>query len=461
MIFRDKYDDAFDLETIRKEPLSKEELISSGLTEQDVQEYFRLVENFYEECRTFSPYNCLKNPPKGRENKKLIKFQELLDFCFGKELISKAVYDYQKREFEVWGIAAVQKSMFDVDYWQFPEIPNVGRLESLDEFRLKMEEYLSERYPDWYLFLRYDVQEIYGKYQDEIVGEIQSDFYLAEYNIHLKRLMRLTNTKLRNLLSKIQADIREIDQKIAGIYIQSKSTTGMFAERQAIRQSMLEEVIALYKERVLLEECEGIVEERRGDYVVTVERKQAEEPEEFCCSNEILWIYGKSIRCHRNKHNIIPATAIIYNRRDKEIKINVEYCKDCDKYLLEYSLFENYKKKYGVLIANLRWVKNDEFNGDIDLANESPLKLAGYTVGQNEAFSAEERRVILARILSRGIMQKQDIIRYLTYFINMNGAKVGNENALAKWKADRDFVQNYNINNQHHQIIKEIRPYKK
>ena len=177
--------------------------------------------------------------------------------------------------------------------------------------------------------------------------------------------------------------------------------------------------------------------------------------------HDILYIYKGNIICHRNNHNIIQATAILHNQTDKEIILNVEYCTQCKKFFLDYTSFEQYRERYGALIGNLRLVTNGEFTGSYELAQESPLHIIGYNVGQNDDFSQSERQYILARVLHNKIMSKGEVIKYLTFFIRRNGAKVGNELALSKWKEDLAFVQEYDINIQPRAIISEIKKYGK
>lgn len=182
-------------------------------------------------------------------------------------------------------------------------------------------------------------------------------------------------------------------------------------------------------------------------------------PKNQFSKTDILYIYKGNIICHRNKHKIIQATAILHNQTDKEIELNVEYCTECKKYLLEYSLFEQYRNRYGVLVGNLRMVINGNFDGEYDLALESPLRLSGYNVSQKDNFSSNERHYILARIIHDGIMSKGEVIRYLSYFIRMNGARYGNQLAVKKWEQDLAFVQEYNINTQPRTIITKIKKY--
>lgn len=176
-------------------------------------------------------------------------------------------------------------------------------------------------------------------------------------------------------------------------------------------------------------------------------------------NNDILYIYRGNIKCHKYSHDLIQATAILHNRSDNEIELNVEYCVDCKKFLLDYTLFEEYRNRHGVLIGNLRMIVNDNFDGEYDLALESPLKLSGYNVSQKDGFTAQERHYILARIIHDRIMSKGEVIRYLSYFLRMNGAKSGNELAVSKWREDLCFVQEYDINTQPKAIISDIREY--
>lgn len=178
-----------------------------------------------------------------------------------------------------------------------------------------------------------------------------------------------------------------------------------------------------------------------------------------CDLSSVLYIYKGQIRCKRDQHEIISATARLFGRRDNEIVLNVEYCTECQKYLLEYSVYEEYRKRYGVIIGNLKMDSHGTSNGYYDLATESPLRLSGYSVGQKEGYSSKERQYILAQIIHNHIMSKQEVIKYLSYFIKMNGARIGNEYAVSKWQEDMRFVQEYNINTQPSTIIREVKKY--
>lgn len=199
----------------------------------------------------------------------------------------------------------------------------------------------------------------------------------------------------------------------------------------------------------------------KKDNLVIFAPHKKEITEERLLGEDTLYIYSSNIGCHKNKHTINQATGIIYTLANERVKINIEYCEQCKKYLLEYKLYEEYRNRYGVIIGNFRLAKNGHFNYKFDLAEESPLKLSGYSVSQKDNYTEEERQYILARIIYENIMDKGMVIKYLSHFISMNGEKVGNEIALAKWRSDLFFVQNYNIDIQPHIIISNVKQNKK
>ena len=77
------------------------------------------------------------------------------------------------------------------------------------------------------------------------------------------------------------------------------------------------------------------------------------------------------------------------------------------------------------------------------LARESILMQYGYNVSKVEGLSNESRQKILAIIIDNKILSKTEIISYLDFFINQRLSLNNMKDAVAKWKEDRKFVENY------------------
>ena len=127
--------------------------------------------------------------------------------------------------------------------------------------------------------------------------------------------------------------------------------------------------------------------------------------------------------------------------------------------MLNYTSYEQYRERHGLLIAKLKMISGNGAGGEYDMASESPLKLCGYNVSHAEGLSAPTRKFLLAKIIHDGIMSKLDVIHYLEHFINMNGAKKENALALEKWCDDLDFVHKYNKSTQPRVFIERIKKY--
>ena len=159
--------------------------------------------------------------------------------------------------------------------------------------------------------------------------------------------------------------------------------------------------------------------------------------------NNTLYVYKGLLSCQRKGHHLITATAVMLGLKNKDVRMTVTYCKDCNRFFISEVSYEYYRKKYGAIIGNIKLEhSNVTYNGEF-LAEESPLHLCGYNVNQQDNYSREERRFIISKIIDRGIMSKLEVINYLEYFISHNGQQSRNWLALAKWKEDLQFTRRY------------------
>ena len=74
-------------------------------------------------------------------------------------------------------------------------------------------------------------------------------------------------------------------------------------------------------------------------------------------------------------------------------------------------------------------------------------------------YSRSERQYIISNVIEKGVLKKNEVVRYLEHFINRNGQKAGNEIALEKWKADLDFTLKYRMSEQTEYRLKHILKY--
>ena len=181
---------------------------------------------------------------------------------------------------------------------------------------------------------------------------------------------------------------------------------------------------------------------------------------EFDASKNILYVYKGFIKCQRDHHNLTCVNAKIRSKNGKYIYLNVNYCKDCKQFFISYSEYLHYRSMYGILIAKIVMISNGEYSNDIDyLAAESPLKLCGYSVSQAEGLTAQARQDLLRELIQLDIIKKTEVIRYLSWFIQMNGQKFGNEIARSKWESDLDYIRGLNTAKQDTHLIAGIKPY--
>ena len=156
-------------------------------------------------------------------------------------------------------------------------------------------------------------------------------------------------------------------------------------------------------------------------------------------------------RCMHRKHEIQNIEAIIKINDNKgieqKVRVSAGYCPYCKVYFIMDSTYQKLKKK-GIILCRVSDEKNymkGGYVGGMHLANESILMQYGYSVSQTEGLSATNRRKILAVIIDNKILSKSEIISYLDFFINQRSSLWNMTNAISKWEADREFVENYKI----------------
>lgn len=191
-------------------------------------------------------------------------------------------------------------------------------------------------------------------------------------------------------------------------------------------------------------------------------RKQELEAVMFDQKKTILYIHrGNNIICLRDHHNITNVTCNIKTVDGKREQINAQFCNRCKKFFISQTSYERYRKKMNLIPVKFQFVdKNGRFSKFVNNSQEcSPLFLAGYNVSKRNNLSVRERTDLLKFILNHEIMDKHEIIGYLQYFIALNRLKPNFSSAIQKWEDDLEFVEEYNMDEQPHIEVDEIRPY--
>ncbi len=135
-------------------------------------------------------------------------------------------------------------------------------------------------------------------------------------------------------------------------------------------------------------------------------------------------------------------------------KISAGYCLICKCYFILETDYNHLREKGILLCQQLTYEayrKNGLaiMNGE-ELKPESLLHQSGYNVSANDDLSSNQRQEILRRVVDNGLYTISGICSHLDWLIGRNN-KVRNRDmssAIAKWKEDRMFISNYNVDKQ-------------
>lgn len=181
----------------------------------------------------------------------------------------------------------------------------------------------------------------------------------------------------------------------------------------------------------------------------------------FDNNEHILYICKGTVSCNNRGHKIVSSTGILASLDGEPIKINTNYCLDCQLFFINYREYKFYRHLYGILLGNFSIQKN--INGKVkgynSLATESILHLCGYNVNESQNLTPAQRRYILAFLMDHDILSKSEIINYLQSFIFRGEGNIKMIWAIQKWEDDLDWVRNYNIDTQPQFNISSIQKY--
>lgn len=156
-------------------------------------------------------------------------------------------------------------------------------------------------------------------------------------------------------------------------------------------------------------------------------------------------------KCMHSSHKIQNIEAVIniadFNGKKKQIKISAGYCPQCKNYFIMESTYQKLKKQGHILcrVSDEKTYMKSGYLINAKLAQESILMQYGYKVSQIDGLPEQQRRIILSVLIDNKVLSKTEIIGYLDFFINQRNSRSNMQTAISKWKADREFVENYRM----------------
>lgn len=443
----------------RLKPLSREEL-SRGMSGDAVDKYLSLVEQLYNASAfdvnaEFVPVSSEVYHQKAVARSQI--YNSLIKHLFKQDAISDDAYCELHKTISI-----------EFNFIEHPGTPGKYVSDSLDDFRLAFEYSIVEHDENINMRDEY-LDDRYG-YAVCVRPETPQKRWVTSEDLHIIRFERTPTDlhsveasywEVQQLLKSIQQDMKHnADEQVrldAEFCNPKQSNHSYLASLQKTTYDRPRSIAEWYSIKRALEVEAGNL----WSVEDVVERifETMTKPKDRVGFGATLFIYKGKVLCHKQKHPLVPATAMLHDELDREVELDVEYCPKCKRYMLNYISYEQYREQYGLLIGKLRMISSNGAGGEFDMASESPLKLCGYNVSQAEGLTSATRQFLLAKIIHDGIMSKLDVIHYLEHFINMNGSKKENAIALEKWCEDLDFVHKYDINIQPKVYITGVKKY--
>lgn len=157
----------------------------------------------------------------------------------------------------------------------------------------------------------------------------------------------------------------------------------------------------------------------------------------------------KCTKNHGVEDIIAVFTVLNKNGRINIVEAPAGFCPKCGVFYIHDYMYQRiltYGQPLCTVISEKQYTNGTYLKMNAGMAQQSLLRMCGYTVSATEGLSDDERRRILDAIISNGIMSKFDIVTYLNYFITIrkNDTKDMSE-AIRKWESDIWYVEGLNV----------------
>lgn len=394
------YTEDYSADSIRKAPVSVQELIREGLSPEVAKTYIGLSEKLY--------ISFLHDVQAGNEESAntLEIWRELLELCVAHNISECDLSE----DFPLYN--------FDV------VLCHRGRIfpRDLDCFRITLEESLS--------YISLAERKLEREYNIIFTADPEDEAYLCvvRMNPGTHQLEKVPGSEINNIIARIRTRRQKNESKTSSNTV-AKLISAALGDTTKIK-TFLEEKYSLDDEQLALDSLEEQLQEILN-----------QPPVHNLSRKDLLWvIMGKDI-CKDDKHHImdIRANFEFYNGTTKRIAIR--RCANCKQYQMPYDQFEHIWKEHGLPKIEIIYLGAEgEINGSY-WNDFSVFREQGYTVSQDKGLNATQRQQILNRIVTQGIRSKQETIQFLRRRIRFNGMKTENWLARSKWEEDLQYVQ--------------------
>lgn len=268
------------------------------------------------------------------------------------------------------------------------------------------------------------------------------------------RISRLTSSE-----STISQEMESVKSSLDILKMQGSSPKKILPKEKAV-QNIQKELSLIQQNKKSAQEQLSLLLNQGIGFSSSLDTSSPSLSIQFHNMTDTLYIHKGVIKCTRNHHTIICVNAVVQTVTNQSIPLNVNYCTSCKRFFLSYEEYNHYLNKYRTILSKIHFIPcPDSKNFSKFLAEESPLKLCGYSVSQEKGLTKSEREKLLSALITNNIMSKSDIIQYLNWFIQANGQRFGNNIAREKWQSDLAFVRDFNKSAQSNHVISIIKPY--
>lgn len=169
--------------------------------------------------------------------------------------------------------------------------------------------------------------------------------------------------------------------------------------------------------------------------------------------------------CTKRNHDIEPINALVFVlRRNGTIITKIipaSYCRTCKKYYISKWWYEDICE-HGIplwrSITEKKYSKQIASHFDLSKLNaESKLHMNRYNVGSTDNLSSAQRQMLLSLLMECKVCTKEEILHHISWLITSRQGMNNMQNAVGKWKEDRDFVAKYKMGSRRLVGIKLIR----